>query len=167
MPFPSPMRKVKVKSLSRVRPLATPWTAAYQAPPSTGFSRQEYWSGVPLPSPYNNNSYHNYVCKDKTHAAWTFHTVSNCPQISLLSPPLHHHYQAAMFLLLLNLEEEKPQSLGHLAGIPDSIPPQDAMASREARCQRKSHPSQGCKPLRRVQSQQGSESCPSLNVTST
>ena len=43
-------RKVKVKSLSRVRLLATPWIAAYQAPPSMGFSRQEYWSGVPLPS---------------------------------------------------------------------------------------------------------------------
>ena len=43
--------KVKVKSLSRVWLLATSWTAAYQAPPSMGFSRQEYWSGVPLPSP--------------------------------------------------------------------------------------------------------------------
>ena len=43
--------KVKVKSLSRVRLLATPWTTAYQAPPSMGFPRQEYWSGVPLPSP--------------------------------------------------------------------------------------------------------------------
>ena len=43
--------KVKVKSLSRIRLCATPWTAAYQAPPSMGFSRQEYWSGVPLPSP--------------------------------------------------------------------------------------------------------------------
>ena len=43
--------KVKVKSLSHVGLLATPWTAAYQAPLSTGFSRQEYWSGVPLPSP--------------------------------------------------------------------------------------------------------------------
>ena len=42
--------KSKVKSLSCVRLLATPWTAAYQAPPSMGFSRQEYWSGVPLPS---------------------------------------------------------------------------------------------------------------------
>ena len=46
---------VEVKSesevASRVRLLATPWTAAYQAPPSTGFSRQEYWSGLPLPSP--------------------------------------------------------------------------------------------------------------------
>jgi len=40
--------KVKVKSLSFVRLLATPWTAAYQAPPSMGFSRQQYWSGVPL-----------------------------------------------------------------------------------------------------------------------
>ena len=43
--------KVKVKSLSRVRPSATPWTASHQAPPSVGFSRQEYWSRVPLLSP--------------------------------------------------------------------------------------------------------------------
>ena len=42
--------KLKVKSLSPVRLLATPWTVARQAPPSMGFSRQEYWSGVPLPS---------------------------------------------------------------------------------------------------------------------
>ena len=44
--------KVKVKLLSRSRLLVTPWTAAHQAPPSMGFSRQEYWSGVPLPSPH-------------------------------------------------------------------------------------------------------------------
>jgi len=43
--------KVKVKSLSHVRLFATPWTAAHQAPLSMGFSRQEYWSGLPLPSP--------------------------------------------------------------------------------------------------------------------
>ena len=43
--------KVKVKSFSRIRLPATPWTTAYQAPPPMGFSRQEYWSGVPLPSP--------------------------------------------------------------------------------------------------------------------
>ena len=42
--------KVKVKSFSCVRLLDTPWTAAYQAPPSMRFSRQEYWSGVPSPS---------------------------------------------------------------------------------------------------------------------
>ena len=44
--------KVKVKSLSHVWLLATAWTAAHQAPLSMGFSRQEYWSGVPLPSPF-------------------------------------------------------------------------------------------------------------------
>ena len=43
--------KMKVKSLSRVQLLVTSWTAAYQAPPSMGFSSQEYWSGLPLPSP--------------------------------------------------------------------------------------------------------------------
>ena len=50
--------KVKVKSLSRVQLLATPWTAAYQAPPSMGFSRQEYWSGLPLPSLGNCAGYY-------------------------------------------------------------------------------------------------------------
>ena len=43
--------KGKAKSLSRVQPSATPWTAAFQAPPSMGFARQVYWSGLPLPSP--------------------------------------------------------------------------------------------------------------------
>ena len=43
--------KVKVMLLSRAQLLATPWTAAYQAPPSMGFSRQEYWSELPVPSP--------------------------------------------------------------------------------------------------------------------
>ena len=50
--------KVKVKSLSHVWLSATPWIAAYQAPPSMGFSGQQYWSGVPLPSP---NSYTTQV----------------------------------------------------------------------------------------------------------
>ena len=43
--------EVKVKSLSRARLFVTPWTAAYQAPPPVGFSRQEDWSGLPFPSP--------------------------------------------------------------------------------------------------------------------
>jgi len=54
LPFPSPkgtIERKKVKSLSRVRFFAIPWTIAYQAPPSMEFSRQEYWSGVPSPSP--------------------------------------------------------------------------------------------------------------------
>ena len=45
------LENVKVKSLSRVQLFATPWTVAYQAPPSMGFSRQEHWSGLPFPSP--------------------------------------------------------------------------------------------------------------------
>ena len=49
-----------MKSLSRVRLLATPWTAAYQAPLSMGFSRQEYWSGVPLPSPSSSSSSYQF-----------------------------------------------------------------------------------------------------------
>ena len=51
---------MKVKSLSRVRLSATPWTAAYQALPSMEFSRQEYWSGVPLPFPYKVNKMPKY-----------------------------------------------------------------------------------------------------------
>ena len=43
--------KVKVKSISHVQLFVTPWTVAYQAPPSMGFSRQEYWGGLPFPSP--------------------------------------------------------------------------------------------------------------------
>ena len=50
---------MKGKSLSHVRLLAIPWTAAYQAPPSMGFSRQEYWSGVPLPSLLGNRRTYN------------------------------------------------------------------------------------------------------------
>ena len=47
----APYKHSEVKSLSRVQLFATPWTVAHQAPPSMGFSRQEYWSGLPLPSP--------------------------------------------------------------------------------------------------------------------
>ena len=48
---PPETHKVKVKSLSRVRLSATPWTVAYQAPPSMELSKQVYWSGLPFPSP--------------------------------------------------------------------------------------------------------------------
>ena len=52
--------EVKMKSFSRVRLLVTPRTAAYQPPPSMRFSRQEFWSGVPLPSPISYASYRQY-----------------------------------------------------------------------------------------------------------
>ena len=62
--------KMKVKSLSRVRLLATPWTAAYQAPPSMGFSRQEYWSGVPSPSPMTVPRHHQRTKKWEWPSSW-------------------------------------------------------------------------------------------------
>ena len=65
--------EVKVKSLSCVRLLATPWTAAHQAPPSMGFSRQEYWSGMPLPS------------LNFPHTTKQFCTAAGCPTIQLNS----------------------------------------------------------------------------------
>ena len=58
--------KVKVKLLSRVRLLVTPWTAVHQAPWFMGFSRQEYWSGLPLPSPEYEPMNQQMVCKIRT-----------------------------------------------------------------------------------------------------
>ena len=65
--------KVKVKSLSRVRLLVTPWTAAHQAPPFMGFSRQEYWSGVPLPSP--NSFKEMYIWSGECSHNWSIKHV--------------------------------------------------------------------------------------------
>ena len=64
--------KVKVKSLSRVQLFVTPWTAAYHAPPSMGFPRQEYWSGVPLPSLKGCTEYHTIQNVTK-YKWWCFH----------------------------------------------------------------------------------------------
>ena len=68
--------KVKVKLLSRVWLFATPWTAAYQAPPSMGFSRQEYWSGLPCPSPkkaecWRINAYELWCWRRVLRVLWT------------------------------------------------------------------------------------------------
>ena len=62
-----------MKSLSHVRLLAIPWTAAYQAPPSMGFSRQEYWSGVPLPSPNGHST-----CKLKRAGDRKLDSLESC-----------------------------------------------------------------------------------------
>ena len=107
--------KVKVKSLSCVRPSATPWTAAFQAPPSMGFSRQEYWSGVPLPSPNSlafikfHNQTHSYFCTDICIFTWdvpirdqTRSVAQSCPTLCdpmNCSPPhssVHGIFQAVI-----------------------------------------------------------------------
>ena len=62
---------MKVKLLSRVRLLATPWTATFQAPPSMEFSRQEYWSGLPLSSPFPSPVDHVLSeLSTTTHPSW-------------------------------------------------------------------------------------------------
>ena len=60
--------KGKVKSLSRVWLFETPWTAAYQAPPSMGFASQEYWSGLPLPSPMSELFHNKVISKKKLNS---------------------------------------------------------------------------------------------------
>ena len=79
------LKKVKVKSLSRVRLFATPWTVAYQAPPSMGFSRQEYWSGF-LPE-------HSF----SFFAIWI---VENFQKFSVLVP--FHFFFFLEFIILLS-----------------------------------------------------------------
>ena len=78
--------KVKVKSLSRVRLLATPWTAAYQAPPSMGFSRQEYWSGVPLPSPHLPSGLPNCGHSEFLNISSNIKALSQAPSAASLPP---------------------------------------------------------------------------------
>ena len=63
--------KMKVKSLSRVQLLASPWTAAHQAPPSLGFLRQEHWSGLPFPSPMHESEKWKWSCSVVSDSSWS------------------------------------------------------------------------------------------------
>ena len=72
---------------SRVRLLATPWTAAYQAPPSMGFSRQEHWSGLPFPFPMHE-------VKSESGVAQSCPTLSNPMDCSLPGSSVHGIFQA-------------------------------------------------------------------------
>ena len=92
---------MKVKLLSRVRLFATPWTTAHQAPPSMGFSRQEYWSGVPLPSLKNVFMYY-YIYLS------FFHTKDDSVYILLFFLYLYVYvYSSGMKLLGLELLFQK------------------------------------------------------------
>ena len=79
--------KVKGKSLSCVWLLATPWTAAYQAPPSMGFSRQEYWSGVISPSLPGLPIHHQLPEFIPTHVHWVGDAIQPSHPLSSPSPP--------------------------------------------------------------------------------
>ena len=100
--------KVEVKSLSCVRLSPTPWTAAYQVPPSMGFSRQEYWSGVPLPAPISDHkslpSFIHKVCSHRKEFTetleWPERLVFNYSQFtSIISENFCHIH----FILYLSL----------------------------------------------------------------
>ena len=95
---------MKVKSLSRVRLLATPWTAAYQAPPSMGLSRQEYWSGVPFsklpvsPSPFPPfRVVCSYVFSFSSFPHCCFDLWASCPSL-LFSLGIGVLYSTALFV---------------------------------------------------------------------
>ena len=87
--------KVKVKSLSHVWPFSTPWTAAYQAPPSMGFSRQEYWSGVPLPSPMSIISTGNRSHYTRTFFKFLYQWIKS----ENLAPIFSTYYRIGTFFL--------------------------------------------------------------------
>ena len=88
--------KVKVKTLSHIRLSATPWTAAYQAPPSMRFSRQKYWSGVPLPSPLLLllNLKHQKQTNQNCHSCFPMKIIQSCPPS--LDFPIGPHPQLAL-----------------------------------------------------------------------
>ena len=115
--------KVKVKSLSHVWLLAIPWAAAHQAPPSMGFSRQEYWSGVPLPSPF----YLQVLTKHQHHPG----TCQKCKSSGPTPPPLDQKLgrwgpEIPVFIspledsLIAQSEENLPASAGDQVSIPGS-----------------------------------------------
>ena len=91
--------KVRVKSLSHIRLLTTPWTAAYQASPSMGFSRQEYWSGLPLLSPLCCTS----GTKTETNTDFNYQYIDVLEQVCLCfsACSLTQHLAEASHMLLV------------------------------------------------------------------
>ena len=92
--------KVKVKLLSHVRLLATPWTAAHQAPPSMGFSRQEHWSGEPLPS-FMPNFVISYIGNLEHSGLLSYTDLPNTDTKShlLVSPPTSSEKSSSIWKL--------------------------------------------------------------------
>ena len=113
--------KVKVKSLSRVRLFTTPWTTAYQAPPSMGVSRQEYWSGVPLPGgtvdknpPDNAGDVGSILALGRSHMSWSYKVCA--PQ--LLSPCFRAHKSKLLSPHATTAEAKVPRTCALQQGKP-------------------------------------------------
>ena len=117
--------------LSRVQPSATPWTAAFQAPPSMGFSRQEYWSGVPLPSP-------NFLAKSMLIfvslfiAALQSHYKDPCHLRSVQSKEAWVYW---LLLMTKSTEGQKAEAMGRtLMGLVGQVGKHQRMSSRSSNC---------------------------------
>ena len=109
---------MKVKSLSRVRLLATPWTAAYQAPLSMWFSRQEYWSGVPWPSLFNHAFQYSCLGLTSSHCAYLLRS-SLSPLCSVYEVPgIHPKY----FWYLHSMKHLNCHSTSFLPGMRRALP---------------------------------------------
>ena len=99
-----------MKSLSRVQLLATPWTTAYQALPSMGFSRQEYWSGVPLPSlvaQFSSIHFSHSVASDSLRPHESQHAR---PPWDCSTPGFPVHHQLQSLLKLISIESVMPSN---------------------------------------------------------
>ena len=111
--------KVKVKSLSRVRLFVTPWTAAHQAPPSMGFSRQEYWSGVPLPSPPGPIVLSKSSKKTETHSSYIMHfyqsiwVISKKTNVTIRLWPIKGFFSSVQFNYSVMSDSLWPHGLQH------------------------------------------------------
>ena len=95
--------KVKVKSLSHVRLFETPWTAAHQPPSSMGFSRQKYWSGVPLPSPLRPHSTWQFKGRLFSKDRLLVLNLHGLHPISLLPTYIPGHPQTSPIEVLIHL----------------------------------------------------------------
>ena len=102
--------KVKVKSLSRVRLLATPWTAAYQAPPSIELFRQEYWSGVPLPSPKKPCKYFKNILLLK-YTKIISNIKNHRPEVTITNIIIMKKFEIVWELPKHDIETQSEQSL--------------------------------------------------------
>ena len=105
--------KVKVKSLSHVRLFETPKTATYQSPPSMGVSRQEYWSGVPLPSPWVESRHGDLKVMESTlhhQIATTYWALTYCVSSTMWNKNSHHRMKSQSRQDYLHLTDKKTDS---------------------------------------------------------
>ena len=94
--------KVKVKSLSRVQLFVTPWTVAYNTPPSMGFSRQEYWSGLSLPSPTDKEMSESSF-SSKTTLCGCFSLLTDVPYSAVALIPNSQNDSVVFYFLKLTV----------------------------------------------------------------